>query len=494
VTEAHWAGEWRRRLGRPLRVLHVGNVANNAYLNARMLNDAGLDCDVLCPGNYHIMASPEWEELDDLRVIVDPDRPDWDAAAPRAVRPRWFSQGPAHAAAAYLAAKRGGSRWRAATRWRALELRRRLSSGQRWRWARRAHAASRGWRASPVRDGTSPGPSDLTLDIVSYGRHHGWTSQQLRDVFTCYDVIHGYGAEAILPYAAGARPYIAWEHGTLRQLPFERSTEGRLTAEAYRAADQVVITNADNRSAAERLGIARYRFMPHPINESRPSPESVTALREQLRRRLDADFLLFHPSRQHWHPERPDHLEKGNDRLIAALAQFFEVRPGAGAIFVEWGDSVEESRALIGRLGLDRRIAWIPPQTGLSMARHMLACDVMADQFHLGAFGSTLPRALFLGCPSMIHLDAAVHRWCLPELPPVMNVREPAEMVAALQRAAADRAWLAGLAERGRRWYESYHSNAVVLSQLGALYADAVAVTPPGFDGRQPPPGHVSGA
>ena len=44
----HWFDDFCKRQGRAPRVLHIGNIANNAYNNAKLLNDAGLDCDVIC--------------------------------------------------------------------------------------------------------------------------------------------------------------------------------------------------------------------------------------------------------------------------------------------------------------------------------------------------------------------------------------------------------------------------------------------------------------
>jgi hypothetical protein len=237
-----------------------------------------------------------------------------------------------------------------------------------------------------------------------------------------------------------------------------------------------VITNGDNQAAAERLGLARYRFIPHPVSERRPDQPSADALRATLRARLGAEFLVFHPSRQHWHEhERHPHFEKGNDFLIHALAAFCQARPAAAAVFVEWGATVAESRRLIAALGIEHRVLWIPPQPGLSLARHMLACDVVADQFYLGAFGSTMPRALYLERPAVIHLDLASHRWCLPELPPVINAQAPADIHAGLLKAFDDRAWLASLAGRGRVWYDAYHSNAVVRRMLLDLYAELLS-------------------
>jgi hypothetical protein len=46
--------------GRKPRVLHMCNVANYAYANARLMRQHGVEADVVDPDFYHIMATPEW--------------------------------------------------------------------------------------------------------------------------------------------------------------------------------------------------------------------------------------------------------------------------------------------------------------------------------------------------------------------------------------------------------------------------------------------------
>src|SRR5262249_26703705 len=78
MTEtSQWLDRFRERHGRAPTVLHIGNIANAAYLNARMLNEAGIDCDVLCYEYYHIMGCPEWESAVFDPNGVNPDRPLW---------------------------------------------------------------------------------------------------------------------------------------------------------------------------------------------------------------------------------------------------------------------------------------------------------------------------------------------------------------------------------------------------------------------------------
>lgn len=451
-----------------MKVLHVGNVANNGYLNAKLLNAAGMDCDVLAYAHYHSMGCPEWEDSDFTGGPVDEARTDWGAVDVKGFRrPRWFAHGPIGAAAAYLEARRTASTT-APLLWRWLNFRRDLITAKRWAWLRE--------RRQPARITATAGEGPRAAsDGDAYARLRGFDLDALRRILSLYDVVHAYGAEPILPLLCRTHPYVAFEHGTIRSLPFEDSVEGRLTARAYREADAVLITNADNQRAAERLGLTRYRFVPHPVNEIVPDPAAVATLRSELTRRLNADFLLFHPSRQHWGPERNPHLEKGNDRLVDGLHRFFSDRPRAAAVFVKWGQRQEETRARLAERGIADRVLWIDPVPGPAVARYMAASDVVADQFFLGAFGAITPRALFLGTPPLLYLDADAHRWCFPEPPPVLNASQPGEIAALLTRAFDDAAWRSDLGRRGRDWYARYHSNAVVRQTLAETYQAVVA-------------------
>ena len=72
-----WLADFERSAGRPLRVLHIGNIANNAYNNALIQRQRGIDAYVLSFDYYHIMATPEWEDADFSGDIGDDFFPDW---------------------------------------------------------------------------------------------------------------------------------------------------------------------------------------------------------------------------------------------------------------------------------------------------------------------------------------------------------------------------------------------------------------------------------
>ena len=80
-------------LKKKINILHVGNIANNAYLNSKFLREIGIKSDVLCYDYYHIMGCPEWE---DAKIIGDHGNdfnPDWEKVDLNGFkRPNWFFQ------------------------------------------------------------------------------------------------------------------------------------------------------------------------------------------------------------------------------------------------------------------------------------------------------------------------------------------------------------------------------------------------------------------
>lgn len=108
-------------LGRPLRVLHIGNIANNAYNNARIQRQYGIEADVLSYDYYHVMSTPEWEDAQ-FEGAVEADNPNWWGTSIKGwKRPDWFVQGPAATCLQYLRAKRLGHVRLQRMLWGALE-------------------------------------------------------------------------------------------------------------------------------------------------------------------------------------------------------------------------------------------------------------------------------------------------------------------------------------------------------------------------------------
>jgi glycosyltransferase involved in cell wall biosynthesis len=475
-----WIEAFQERNGRAPSVLHIGNIANNAYLNASILNRAGVDCDVLCYDYYHVMGCPEWESAVFEPDALDQFRPRWSEVDLHGFeRPRWFAQGLLNTCLNYLIARRSRSEteklWDRLARERddppdisSLALNHPLPDiglhPDELVSAFQADFPLRADRLSRQELAASLGFSHLYFD-------------RLRHLLSLYDLVVGYSVDGIIPLSVGKRPYFTYEHGTIRTLPFEATPAGRLCALAYSRADVTFITNCDTVIAAEKLRLTDYRFVPHPINEEAPVEPGAASLRRELREKLDADFIAFHPARQHWDAERNPNWEKANDIFLEGFARFVKTaRPRAAAILIDWGSKVEQSKALINRLGISDRVAWVPPQNAARLASYIKASDVLADQFFLGAWGSTMPRALYFGTPAMLYVNESIHRWCFPEMPPVVNARSSEDVYTGLCR-LLDEDYRRDLAARARAWYERYHSNRVIAERFIRAMQDALAPT-----------------
>ena len=514
---AEWLRAFTNRHGRPPTVLHIGNIANNAYILSKALNARGIHSDVLCHNYYHIMGCPEWEEAEFVGDIGDHFFPAWENVDLRGfTRPRWFAQGPAENCLSYLIARRSGDVSAANHQWNKLDAARSrhcaIARGQQQNsyLFRMMHLQDRSRRfairklrqmrslvrllfpkafrakmRSLLHGGeTSRGASlseRMQELIASYGqicpdRQDSLTAddfpvgdstfQLWREALSGYDLVIGYSTDGIYPLIVG-RPYFAFEHGTIRSIPFEKTGQGRLCSLTYRLAQHAFITNADNNIAAIKLGMTNFGFLPHPSGEQKVDEAASSTLRGELRERLKSDFLILHPARHHWTAERHPSWEKGNDYFIEGFARFLHDQcPTAGAIFVNWGKSVEASRALLAQLGVSDRVLWIEPQSTCRLHTYIKATDALADQFFLGSFGAILPKALRLGRPCLIALDEDRHRWCFPEMPPVINARTPAEIHAGLSRLYHDREFARSFEIDGPRWYDTYHSLNLVTTRF----------------------------
>jgi glycosyltransferase involved in cell wall biosynthesis len=424
-----------------MRVLHVGNVANNGYLNAKLQRRAGLAADAICD-ERHILSLPEWEDadlhgtfapyapLEEVARTTGWRRPPWilqpdDPVRRRRFRGQHFLEGLLRGYAAPLLSP---------------QMLRRI----------RADYAPLAGQLGPLR---ARDVSRARLDLHRFSLH--WP--HVRELFGRYDVVQAYATHPILAYlAASGRPYVAFEHGTLRELPFEDSYRGRLLAVSYRAAAKVVITNADVVAAARRLGLVDYAFVPHPVDETRYAP-GETGFAAQLG--LDDALLLLAPSSQTWEI-------KGNDLLLSGFAEYLREGPKAVLVLTEWGPDVERSRELARRLGIADRLRWLPPLPKLRLVEAYRAAAVVLDQFLIGTFGAVAPEAMACGRPVVMAFDPKVHEWCFPELPPI------ARALLELARRPEDRERMGAA---GRRWVERHHGWRLVVERQRAIYEEVVA-------------------
>ena len=525
-----WVRSFELRNGRKLRVLHVGNIANNAYLNAKFLRRAGVEADVLAYNYYHVMGTPEWEELSITRDYGDDFRPQFSRDDLGSYeRPGWFVSGPLLPSASYLLARCAGDQARSESLWTSLEQARQGEPSsnrsvdpvdklrRNWRaalimlpykvarqTAKIIHRSLRAWgfegasqsfyrsvlalrvvrsivdRLVVASARTKVHGSQLArfegmiaefgalfparADRVSFSDFAAYVDmmEPLEKLFSQYDIVQGYATDPILPLICGKKPFAAFEHGTLRDFIRENDPLHRLTALAYRKADHVFVTNGDCLEHAQWLGCENATAMLHPIDVDQHRQRDEAAI-AALRKRYNADVLLFCPIRHDW-------SVKGTDIHIRALPDICaQVRGRVVLVVAPWGLQVEDSRRLIKSLGCQSSVAWLErPLSRVDFIRHMQAADVVLDQMTLPHFGATAPQSLAAGTPVVMSYKPESTAWIVSEPAPILSAFTPAD-VARVVVTALDPVWRADFNERARAWVDvHHHSDRVVRDHLTA--------------------------
>jgi glycosyltransferase involved in cell wall biosynthesis len=306
---------------------------------------------------------------------------------------------------------------------------------------------------------------EVTHEMLSTWRPHAaWLGRQLQE----HAVTVGYVFAPIYAMIHGNTPCVAVEIGTMRDIPFDGTSNGKLLSLAYRLADEVVITNPDVIQAARRLGLERYRFCPHPVDETIfCPPQGEPPLRRELQGRSGCNFLLFAPARQNWEI-------KGNDRYLRAFAELGRRGVKATLIIPAWGTEIDRSKKLCQELGIAERVAWVAPMCERVMVKYYQAVDAVLDQFQLGVFGLITCKAMACGQTVITSYDDPIHRWCFAEPPPLMPGRNESEILEAMLALHADRGKGKAMGVAARTWIERHHSAKVVCTILEAAMCDAI--------------------
>jgi len=525
TLDISWLKEFEAVNGRPLRTLHVGNVANNAFLVAKFLRSVGVEADTLSYDYYHMMATPEWEELNITHDYQDDHRPEFSPLDIGSYqRPRWFVSGPFHLCVEYLLAERSERNEEADRLWgllmasqacdlpvvrskskhhiiahSTLEQKVRNTIGAfvlipyrcaRFIWSvlgkilgvsggasraikRNQWLSRQKWIQSVIRQSLMTARRvesniDFTrmrllvsdfkalfparVDILRLADFSPYLQNvaRLNELFDKYDIIQGYGTDPILPLISGNRPFVAFEHGTLRDFIRNDDPTNRLTALAYRKADHVFVTNGDCLQHAHWLGVENPTAMVHPVDINQHHARNESAI-NAVRERYDADVLLFCPIRHDW-------SVKGTDVHIRALPEIRRLVKGrVKLVLAPWGLQIEDSRRLIKQLGCEDMIAWLErPLCRLELISYMQAADVVLDQMALPHFGATAPQALAAGTPVIMSYKPESTAWIVDEPAPIISALTPEEVARGVAT-AIDPAWRADFHARARTWIDKHH-------------------------------------
>ncbi|MCC7410760.1 MAG: methyltransferase domain-containing protein [Gammaproteobacteria bacterium] len=471
------------------RTLHVCNLANVAYGYAKILREFDYPVALRCHDLQHLMSQPEWEDLelsaddfpnendffDNVAQFGNYRRPDWFRA--ESILPLRLEPDAETAAGQSLLRRNLAAALRTSGRVGLAVARRTLPIAVKTRLYPLLNYVNSLYLRSSAPPDVVAQYRQFERDVArQYGRliaaaaqygpewainrqmlvrfqpHAWWLRRHAGE----HDAVLAYVLAPIYAMLLEDRPWIGIEIGTMRDIPFDGTDIGRLLALAYRRAPHVLITNPDVVKQADRLGVTSYSFCPHPLDESHLVPaQGHSSIRQELQRRYGADLVLFAPARQNW-------AIKGNDRYFRAYAELIKQGTKAVLVIPGWGQEIERSKRLCRELGIAERVEWVRPQSEKVLAKYYQAADLVLDQFVLGVFGLTTPKAMACGAIVLTSYDPGTHAWCFPEPPPLVACRSEQEIYQAMVSLAGDPLRRQALARASRSWVCQYHSKRVI--------------------------------
>jgi hypothetical protein len=536
-----WLKEFEQRQGRPLRVLHVGNIANNAYINAKNMRKAGVEADVLCGDYYHIMGCPEWEEIDVVDYGKDDFYPIFKTKQLKDYkRPEWFVQGPFSACCEYLIAKNKNKKIYSYVLKQIMAQSRKsqkhhyigsaISLVLAWRldilWHEIRRIGKRDIKEFFKRIFNFPRSKTIVLNkkffddfpfgviqffkdkfrafiffVKSHDKHQQkninnvdyvklikefnvffpdrkdklskdeieyYSSRALlKKVSVYYDIIQCYGIDPIWALASEVeKPYVAFEHGTLRDFIFGDDPIHRLNALAYSKASHVFVTNGDCLENVKKLNIKRYSGIAHPIEGDWDLAEDQ---RNKIKQGLGADVLLFSPMRHDW-------SVKGNEIHLEALSKIVQLVKGKVVLVLnQWGKEVERSVKLIQKTGCQEHVIWLHPLCRKRLVEMLYAADVVLDQMLLPCFGGILPQALSVGTPVIMSYRPESTAWLFREPAPVLAAFNEDEVVNSVLL-ALDPEWRKAYKHKALDWFRRFHHVDIAVNEQLRVYKHLVLV------------------
>lgn len=201
-------------------------------------------------------------------------------------------------------------------------------------------------------------------------------------------------------------------------------------------------------------------------------PDGYRDLNKDIQEQLcKYPFKIFHPSRViiNAHPHLIETGQcKKNDLLVRSFAEFIG-RNGirdAGLYLVEFNQGrdkgIVELKKLIEKLGIAEYVIWLKPGNSKGFTRNDLVniyscCDMVADDFGAGWFGSICVEGFSCSKPVLSYVDEdamrKIYRWH-----PFLSSNTIEGNVSFIRQCYSDKGFSKKQGEMGRRWALEYHS------------------------------------
>lgn len=395
-----------------MRVLHVGNIANNGYLAAKKERENGFESYLINVNAHHVMMHPEWEELNiefeynqysiNMLKLKGRELPFWVLSG------SWS----AICEALFFPDQPG----------RNLNLKSKKYKSQD-EHVRIMIKLFKNLIPKKLRP--------LIAYNILYRLRNINDKHLIKKVFASFDKIIFYGPFCSLSKYVETEKYIAFEHGTLRDFIDSNYKLAKTTKIGFEKASVVLISNQDCLNKAENMFRKIIIKSPHPINDS--DFPSLRASREKyLSNRKETAFEVLVAAR-HTFPISTD-VGKGNEIIYSAIKESFEANENIIFHLIKWGENFPTAEKHLKEIEGAGFVKWHNLMTRPRLKEFMVNSDAVIDQLLIPAYGGISIDAIGLGVPLLTNQDATIDAEYFGTVAPIFVVNNTAAIVKTLKQ------------------------------------------------------------
>jgi len=394
-----------------MRILHVGNIANNGYLAAKKEREHGYESYLINVNAHHVMMMPEWEELN---VVFEYNQYEVKNLKQFGAKiPSWVLSGT---------------------------------------WSE-IHAALIPTVESS-KDATSKTNAKRNLnDFLSFMIKHfrQWIPRKLRpfiaynvlyrlrnfneekyitNIFGSFDYIVLYGPFCSLSKFIKNNKYIAFEHGTLRNFVHTNYRLAKNTKLGFENAAVTLVSNQDCLSLAQAICKNKVIKSPHPINDKNFYNERVLRNYYLTNNKRESIEVLV-PAR-HTFSIATD-VGKGNEAIYSAIKKLFIEKENVIFHLIRWGENLPYAIKELEDIEKSGFVKWHNLMTRPKLREFMIKSDAVIDQLLIPAFGGISIDTIGLGVPLLTNHQDTIDIEYFGSVAPIFSVDSADSIVVSLK-------------------------------------------------------------
>ena len=383
-----------------MRTIHIGNIANNAYLAARKERQLGIDAHAVSIDYTHIMGFPEWEEIEILRS-VDSHFID-NLMTSDFERPIWFHSGSIQQVYESIVSKENVSKFsehevvlgeenadylKKATSVLKSKILLYLNSIVNYFWRKTRRLLK---KIIPLRHRAL-----VIGNFLYFFRKYTTSTKILNEIVQNFDFVTLYGPSASIGGYLKDHTFITLEHGTLRDYVDTKYLAAKETKRGFQLSQVTLVTNQDCLPKALKMGLENPICTPHPINDD--DFPMLRDFRTKFLKNESRQKAIVVPAR-HTIPLDID-VGKGSEIIYAAIEILANDDNTIVFDLIEWGDALSVAKERLRPLEQSGQVRWNKLMSRPLLKKLIASSSGVIDQLKIPAYGAITADALGIGAP-----------------------------------------------------------------------------------------------